>query len=258
VAPVDDPVDVVQESAPEPTVEVPELAPHDEAPAHPLERAGAALDERTPRKSKRSKPDPAERARRREEKREAKRAAKLEKHDEAEQKWELAPAEALVARLPAIKPVYAALLSGAFAGLAAVLLTIGAAKGCEAVRDNSSCGGGVGLLAVVAILAIEVLIGANLLKAWQISDPFNTSFLGVGVVATVAMLLFLDQIDSVWMLLVIPLSTAVAFAGSWWITVRFVDEHPMASEIDSERGEPAFPGQPVDEAEVSDDEESNR
>ena len=50
----------------------------------------------------------------------------------------------------------------------------------------------------------------------------------------------------------------MAFAGSWWITVRFVDEHPMASEIDSERGEPAFPGQPVDEAEVSDDEESNR
>jgi hypothetical protein len=42
------------------------------------------------------------------------------------------------------------------------------------------------------------------------------------------------------MLLVIPLMTAVAFAMSWWVTVRFIDEHPMASEVDSERGEPAF------------------
>jgi hypothetical protein len=151
-----------------------------------------------------------------------------------------APADALVARLPEIKPAYAAIISGLLAGLAAVLLAIGASKGCDAVRDNSSCGGGAGLLAIVAILAIEVLIGANLLKAWQISDPFSTSFLGVGVVATIAMLTFLDSLDSPWMLLVIPLMTAVAFVLSWWVTVRFIDEHPMASEIDMERGEPAF------------------
>jgi hypothetical protein len=174
--------------------------------------------------------------------------------EERERAWELtAPADALVARLPTVKPLYAAIITGLLSGLAVVLLAIGASAGCEAVRGTSSCGGGLGLLATVALLAIEFLIGANLLKAWQISDPFSTSFLGVGVVAIFAMLLFLDDIDSPWMLLVIPLMTAAAFAVSWWVTVRFVDEHPMASEVDSERGEPDFVTGPADE-----DEDSNR
>jgi hypothetical protein len=151
-------------------------------------------------------------------------------------------------------------VTGALAGLTAVLLAIGASKGCEAIRDTSSCGGGAGLLALVAILAIEVLIGANLLKAWKISDPFSTSFLGVGVVATIAMLTFLDELDSPWMLLVIPLMTAVAFALSWWVTVRFIDEHPMASEVDGERGEPAFDepvAEDVEHVDADQDEDSN-
>jgi hypothetical protein len=149
--------------------------------------------------------------------------------------------DALVARLPAIHPLAAAIISGALAGLAAVGLAFGAASGCESIRGTGSCGGGIGLLALVAILAIEVLIGANLLKAWQISDPFSTSFLGVGLVATLAMLIFLDDLDSSWMLLVIPLMTAVAFALSWWVTVRFIDEYETTSEVDSELGESDSP-----------------
>jgi hypothetical protein len=141
--------------------------------------------------------------------------------------------------LPAIKPLYAAIISGVLSGLAAVLLALGASRGCEAVRDTSSCGGAGGLLALVAILALEVAVGATLLKAWHIPDPASTSFLGVGIVATIAMLVFLDQLDSPWMLLVIPLMTALAFTLSWWVTVSFVDEHPMPSEVDAERGEPA-------------------
>lgn len=256
-----------------PEAHAPSTPEPQEGPTDPIDQAGAALEARAARKPRREQQ--AEAGRRREAKQEAKERKRQEKerrrreksedkerarqerlaaqdetldeaHPEGDEQddqrgWELgAPAEALVARLPAIKPVYAAILSGALAGLAAVLLTIGASKGCEAVRDTSSCGGGVGLLAVVAILAIEVLIGANLLKAWDISDPFSTSFLGVGVVATIAMLTFLSHLNSPWMLLVIPLMTAAGFALSWWVTVRFVDEHPMASEIDSERGEPAF------------------
>jgi hypothetical protein len=242
-APAEPTVEVpVDRAAPEPTQEMPQ--PQREMEFDPLKRAAEGfLDERPSRKASRSAGRGEKRAHRREERRQA----KGEKRRRKEQRWELgaAPAEALVARLPTIKPVYAAILSGAIAGLAVVLLAIGASAGCEAVRGTSSCGGPVGLLATVALLAIEVMIGANLLKAWQISDPVSTSFLGVGVVTTIAMLLFLDQIDSPWMLLVIPFSTAAAFAGSWWITVRFVDEHPMSSEVDSERGEPAFVEKPA-------------
>ena len=184
----------------------------------PLDRAGDALDTRPSRRARRT-----EKA----ESRERRRAEKASSRP--------APAEALVARLPEIKPVYAAIITGALSGLATVALAIGATRGCEAVRDNSSCGGGVGLLALVAILAIEVLIGANLLKAWRISDPFSTSFLGVGLVAIIAMLTFLDSLDSVWMLLVIPALTAAAFLLSWWVTVRIIDEEdPFDDGSDSD------------------------
>ena len=148
----------------------------------------------------------------------------------------LAPTERLVARLPAINPLVAAILTGVFSGLVTVLLAFGAARGCESVRGTDSCGGGLGLLALLAILAIEVLIGAKLLNDWQNADPYSSSFLGVGVVATVAMLGFLSHIDSPWMLLVIPLMTGASFALSWWVTVRFIDEydpdHPQTSQHD--------------------------
>ncbi|MFL6108899.1 MAG: hypothetical protein ACJ72L_18220, partial [Marmoricola sp.] len=135
-----------------------------------------------------------------------------------------APAEALVSKLPGINPALAALLTGIISGAVCVLLAKGASVGCEAVRSNDSCGGGIGLLALVAILAVEVLVGANLLKAFKVTDPFSTSFLGVGLVAMVAMLFFLDVINKPWMLGVIPAITALSFLLSWWVTVRFVEE----------------------------------
>jgi hypothetical protein len=252
----------------------PAHAPHGEPPVDPLDQAAAALDRGPSRRSQRKEARSEARARRRAEKqarKEAGRAAReqaeeesiaaqaaldaeqattagqaplevaADDRDDEDESGRPAVADALVARLPAIPPLAAAIISGALSGLAAVGLAFGAARGCESVRDTESCGGGIGLLAIVAILAIEVLIGANLLKAWQISDPFSTSFLGIGLVATLAMLIFLDDLDSPWMLLVIPLMTAVAFALSWWVTVRFIDEHEMTSEIDSELGEPDFP-----------------
>lgn len=132
--------------------------------------------------------------------------------------------ERLVAKLPAIKPAYAAMVTGLVCGLITVLLAKGASAGCETIRDVNSCGGALELLSLVAILAIEVLVGANLLKAWKIADPFSTSFLGVGLVAMVSMLFFMDVIVSSRMLVVIPLITAVSFLVSWWVTVRFVEE----------------------------------
>jgi hypothetical protein len=149
-------------------------------------------------------------------------------------KEQKAPADLLVAKFPGIHPAWASIITGAIAGLICVLLAKGASSGCEAIRDNSSCGGGLGLLALVVILAIEVLIGANLLKAWKVSDPFSTSFLGVGLVAMVAMLFFLDVIDKAAMVVVIPAITAVSFLLSWWVTVKFVEE---SSDLEEEEEE---------------------
>ncbi|MGH3125868.1 MAG: hypothetical protein ACRDND_33240, partial [Streptosporangiaceae bacterium] len=124
--------------------------------------------------------------------------------------------------LPAVPPLVAAVVTGLVCGLAACLLAWLAARGCAAVRGVSTCGG-FGLVALIAILGITVLIGSFLLRAWRVSDPTSTSFLAIGLVAVIAMLFFLDKIDSVWMVLVIPLLSAATFALSWWVTETFVE-----------------------------------
>ena len=70
----------------------------------------------------------------------------------------------------------------------------------------------------------EVLLGAALLRAWGVVDPTSTSFLGVGLVAVLALLFFLSALDSVWMLLVLPVLTAITFLLSWWVTETFVEQ----------------------------------
>jgi hypothetical protein len=79
------------------------------------------------------------------------------------------------------------------------------------------------VFALLAILAIEVVLGATLLKAWRLSDPVSTSFLGVGLAAMLVLLFLLGSLESVWMLLVLPVLTAVTFLISWWVTVSFVE-----------------------------------
>ncbi len=134
-----------------------------------------------------------------------------------------APRERTPVSLPAINPRIAALVTGLVVGLVGVLLSFGASRGCEAVRGVGSCGGS-GLFALLAVLAIEVVLGAVLLKAWGIVDPASTSFLGVGLVAVLALLFFLRSLESVWMLLVIPVLTAITFLLSWWVTETFVEQ----------------------------------
>lgn len=240
---VPEPVAAAPAPAPTPPVTVVEPeAP--EAPETPPTEAEAEVEETrivptiVPVKSRAKAPKPPKavavetvpesRRARIEAKREAKeqaKAAKAASKASTRKKHERPPAaEVLVSKLPTMKPAYAAILTGLLSGLACVLLAKGASLGCEAIRTDNSCGGGVGLLTLVAILAIEVLIGANLLKAWRVSDPFSTAFLGVGVVAMIAMLVFLEDLNSPAMLVVIPLLTAAAFLLSWWVTVRFVEE----------------------------------
>jgi hypothetical protein len=125
--------------------------------------------------------------------------------------------------LPPLGARVAVTVSGLVVGLVGVILSWGAAQGCEAVRGVGSCGG-VGLFALLAVVAIEVLLGAALLKAWRITDPTSTAFLGVGLVAVLALLFFLGSLESVWMLVVLPVLTAITFLISLWVTETFVEQ----------------------------------
>ena len=133
------------------------------------------------------------------------------------------PTEPREFSLPAIAPLQAAIVVGALIGLLAVLLTFASLKACDAVRGTDSCGGGPGLLLLVATLVLLTYVGGWLLRGFGIGDPGSTSFLAVGLLAVLAMLFFLDVIYNWWMIIVIPLVAMATYALSWWVTTRFVD-----------------------------------
>jgi len=126
---------------------------------------------------------------------------------------------------PVVPGRIAAPLTGLVVGAAGGAATYGAMAGCEAVRGVSTCGGAPGFFILVAILALMVLLGGVILRAFGVSDPGSTSFLAVGVVAVVAMLVLLDVIFSAAMFVVVPALSALAFLLAHWVTTRF-DEHP--------------------------------
>ncbi|WP_435771852.1 hypothetical protein [Nocardioides sp. SYSU DS0651] len=117
----------------------------------------------------------------------------------------------------------AAALSGLVVGAAMVVLTWLSLRGCEAVRGTASCGGGPGFLLLAAIFALSVLLGSALLKAFLVPDPGGSSFLAVGFVAVIALLLLIDFLDSWAMIIVIPLLSIGAYMASVWITKTFVE-----------------------------------
>jgi hypothetical protein len=124
--------------------------------------------------------------------------------------------------LPSLGGLTAALVTGAAVGGLAVLLTWLAATGCDAVRGTSSCGGGPGLLLLVAVLGLLAYVGGWLLRAFGVRDAGSTSLLGVGVLAVLVMVFLLDATDHWWSAVVVPIIGAAAYALSWWVTTRVV------------------------------------
>jgi hypothetical protein len=122
----------------------------------------------------------------------------------------------------------AVVVTGVLVGLVGFVLAYLGSRGCAAVRGVNSCGG-YGVLVLLAVLAVEVVLGAVLLRAWGLTDTTGTSVLGVGLVAVVAMLFFLPALTSIWMLLVLPLVSGVAFLAAWWLSTRLVEGIPESS-----------------------------
>ena len=132
-----------------------------------------------------------------------------------------------------IVPVPVALLAtGLLVGLFGAGTTYGGLLGCDAVRGTKSCGGGPGLLLLVAIFALMVLLGAGLLAALRVPDARSTSVLGVGITAVVALVVLMSALFSAWMLVATPLISAAAFWLAWWVSTRRVELPERGPERD--------------------------
>lgn len=117
----------------------------------------------------------------------------------------------------------AAAATGGVVGAFGTVLTYLTMAGCEAVRGTSSCGG-PGLLLLVAILALMILLGAAILKAFEVAEPGSTSFLAVGVIAVIVLVVLLDSVFSGWMFLVVPMVAAASYALAHLVTTRFAQD----------------------------------
>ncbi|QIK67662.1 hypothetical protein G7072_16065 [Nocardioides sp. HDW12B] len=125
--------------------------------------------------------------------------------------------------LPDLGVAVAALVVGAVVGLLGVVLTFLGLKGCELVTGTDSCGG-PGLLVLVAILVAMVLGGAAMLRLFGVPDAGSVSFLGVGMLTVVILVLLLDVLLSVVMIVVIPVLTAGCFALARWVTTQLGED----------------------------------
>ena len=125
--------------------------------------------------------------------------------------------------LPALGAAVAALVVGALVGLLGVVLTFLGLQGCELVTGTDSCGG-PGLLVLVAIVVAMVLAGAAMLRLFGVPDAGSVSFLGVGLLMVVVLVLLIDSLASPAMLVVIPVLTAGCFALARWVTTQLSDD----------------------------------
>jgi hypothetical protein len=137
--------------------------------------------------------------------------------------------------LPPLSAPIASVVTGVVTGLVIVALTFLSSRGCELVRGSGSCGA-LGLPLLIAIMALGVLLGAVLLKVWQVSDPMSSSFLAVGLVAVLAMLFLLPSIGEWWMVIVVPVLGALTFLLAWWVTRTFIDTEDDEAEETEDAG----------------------
>lgn len=120
-------------------------------------------------------------------------------------------------RAPLINGLTATVITGLLIGALMVGLTAASLRLCESVRGTSSCGN-PGFLLLVAILIATVVLGSALLRFWRVPDPGSTSFLAVGLLAVLTLLFLVDVLANWWMIIVIPLLSALTFVLSYWVT----------------------------------------
>ncbi|MFC7726381.1 hypothetical protein ACFQW6_14815 [Nocardioides sp. GCM10028917] len=127
-----------------------------------------------------------------------------------------------------VRGLPAASLTGLMVGGLAVLLAWLAGVGCEAVRGTSACGGGPGLLVLLAVLVVLTWTGSLLLRVLGVPHAGSTSLLAVGILAVLVLVFLLGSLDEGWGLVAVPVASAISYAASWRVTTAVGADDPTA------------------------------
>jgi hypothetical protein len=120
-----------------------------------------------------------------------------------------------------IPPLPAAVLTGALVGLLTAGLVWLSLRGCSGLRGTSSCGD-TGFLVLVAIFVVLIFAGRFALTVLRVADAGSTSFLGLALLAVLA-LVFVDDLGSVVGAVVLALVGAATFGLAQWVTATFTE-----------------------------------
>jgi len=151
------------------------------------------------------------------------------------------PALPQLARIPS--PL-SALIVGAICGALVVGLVFSGERGCDAVAGSPSCGGGVGLLMLTAILVGAYAVGVLLLRIFSVDEAGLTAFFGIMLPLVVVLAFLTDRVFSTSMVLILPVLSACSFAVGSVFTIA------LENSDDSGRVRPQVPQQsaPADAA----------
>ncbi|HNO40395.1 MAG TPA: hypothetical protein PKL71_08245 [Marmoricola sp.] len=110
----------------------------------------------------------------------------------------------------------AAVGSGLVAGVVATALYYAAEQGCHWLLGPGGCGG-IGFASTIVVLLISGAAGAGVIRWLGQRDPVTVAYLGIALLTVVVMFTVIRQLDSVWMVAVIPVLTAGCFLASAWL-----------------------------------------
>jgi hypothetical protein len=120
---------------------------------------------------------------------------------------------------PPLQPMPAAVATGVLCGLATVGLVWLSQRGCDAARNTTSCGS-MGLPLLLLIVAGAIVLGVMLLRRLQVPRAGLTAFLGVCFSLLVMLAVLSRWLFSPWMLLVVPVTSALTFVAARLVVSR--------------------------------------
>lgn len=114
---------------------------------------------------------------------------------------------------PPLPPMVGVAVSGVLCGVATVGLVWLGQRGCDATRNTTSCGS-MGLPLLLLIVAGTIVLGVLMLRRLLVPRAGLTAFLGVCFSLLVMLAVLSRWLLSPWMLLVVPLTSALTFVAA--------------------------------------------
>jgi H+/Cl- antiporter ClcA len=111
---------------------------------------------------------------------------------------------------PPLPPLLILAVVGLLCGFATIALVWLSERSCDRFRDTTNCGA-LGLPLLVLIVVVTIVLGGLALSRLAMPHPRLIAFLGVAFMLVLVLAFLTPNLDSPWILAVVPVLTAITF-----------------------------------------------